>query len=189
MNMFNALRATFRITFVTAATALVFAGVQPALAQDILTLCTPDLPDCVQPNWGMTEPDSTDALTTGNGRLAAASGRIAVKPMPVALKAAATPSVKAVTAPTNYLPKETAALVAAIKRARFAKDGTIVTGQQQIAAAANAIASKAGKVYVLTLYVKTAAHVKPDTANALAKRVEAVNGALLIPGETGKPRS
>jgi hypothetical protein len=140
-------------------------------------ICEPNSADCVISNWGHTEPE----IVTSS---------ISIKPMPVAVTnaAAALPKINAVTSPVNFLPKETAALISAIKHARFAKDGSIVSGQEQIEAAADAIAKKAGKGYTLTLYVKQPAKLKPDVADAQAKRVVTIDGILAGKG-ADKPRS
>jgi hypothetical protein len=182
--------------------ALIMAGFALAMpidsrAQGVsIPFCTPDAPDCVIANWGQTEPELTgdsNAMAAARSPLASANARISIRPMPVAMTADAmkksTPAVKAVTSPVNFAPKETAALVAAIKRARFAKDGTIVSGDKQIAAAAEAVTKKAGKGYTLTLYVKSPPTLKPDAADALAKRVGVVNGILGNPVGSEKPRS
>jgi hypothetical protein len=190
------MRNTLRGIFVTLSLGLALSGPLDSHAQAIsIPLCTPDSPDCVIANWGQTEPDGLDAnaITKGGASLASANGHISIRPMPVAMTADAmkksAPAVKAVTSPENFAAKETSALIAAIKRARFAKDGTIVSGDKQIATAAEAVTKKAGKGYTLTLYVKSPPTLKPDAADSLAKRVGTVNGILGNPAGSEKPRS
>jgi hypothetical protein len=186
----------YRLTTLLATVLVVFGltgAVDSRADPTSVPLCTADSPDCVIGNWGQTEPDGLDAnaVTKGAASLTSAQGRISIRPMPVAATAdpmkKAAPSVKAVTSPVNFAPKETAALIAAIKRARFTKDGAFVSGDKQIASAAEAAAKKAGKTYTLTLYVKAPPTLKPDAAQSLTERVKAVNGVLT--GTVDKPRS
>lgn len=162
---------------------LPFASI--AQGGDAQPLCPDGLPSCVVSNWGAIEPDGVD--TQGVGAIAphnvdARRDRIAmaIKPVPVAdgRPAADASSVKALVSPQALFPKETAALVSAIDRARFHRDGTVASGGDRIAAAAAAVARQAGNRYVLTLYIKVPQRLGPDATGALNKKVASVNDLL-----------
>jgi hypothetical protein len=162
-----------------------FAG--PSRADDSQPLCAPSLPGCVISNWGQVEPDSIDSAAVGtNARIASIpTGRIAMQVQPTAAStrarasaAGSGPTVKTVVSPTNLFPRETQALVAAIQRARFHRDGSIAKGGDAIAAAAAELARKADAKYTLTLYVKTPKGIRPDESSVLFKKVDAVNAAI-----------
>lgn len=160
-------------------------------------------PDCVVPNWGQIEPGATDgaSLSTANPSLAATPGspkpRMAVQMMPTAApEAAMAPSaaapIKSVVSPQNLFPKETAALITALKRARFNADGTIKSGEAAIRRAAAAAAQRAGNKYTLRLYIKVPQSLKPEQGAQLGKKVDALNavlGGAYDGGQTGTPKT
>lgn len=159
----------------------------------------PSAPDCVLSNWGQTGPDDGDgALASRRGDpMASGAGRqrMAVEVLPVATGPNGTsggPASKAplrtVISPINLFPKETAALISAIKRARFNPDGSIATGKERIATAAAAAGRKAGTRYTLTIYIKVPQQLKPEESG-LGKRVEAINEVLLPAGGTAPGKS
>ena len=90
-------------------------------------------------------------------------------------------SLKAVVSPQGLFPKETAALLAALKRARFNEDGSIKSGEAAVRRAAAAAAQRAGNKYTLTLYIKVPQKLAPDRSVALGKKVDAVNAVLSSP--------
>ena len=141
-------------------------------------------PDCVDPNWGLIEPGAMDASIPATGpSLAAATTaskpRMAVQMMPAAATTqGAVAPLKSVVSPQNLFPKETAALLSALKRARFNSDGTIKTGEPAIRRAVAAAAQRAGNKYTLTLYIKVPQTLKPDMGTLLGKKVDALNAVL-----------
>ena len=160
-------------------------------------------PDCVVPNWGQVEPGATDDASTGNGSSNLARASVAPKPqmpvqmMPTAATAdAMAPSrvaaVKSVVSPQNLFPKETAALLAALKRARFNPDGSIKTGEAAIKRAAAAAAQRAGNKFTLRLYIKVPQTLAPEVGAQLDKKVDALNAVLSTPydgGQSGTPKT
>ena len=115
--------------------------------------------------------------------------------LPVAIAAGPAPgssaAVKTVVSPLGLFPKETAALTAAIKRARFNADGSIASGESAISEAASAAARKANGKYVLTLYIKVSQGIKPDDGAALDTKVRSINALLMrtLGSTAGAPRS
>ncbi|MEO8935677.1 MAG: hypothetical protein ABI277_16500 [Burkholderiaceae bacterium] len=154
-----------------------------ACADDSVPLCPdPSSPDCVVSNWGLIEPGIMAAAMAP-----VATPPVAVKLMPVATSTSkANPPLKALVSPTGLFVNETKALTSAIRKARFNADGTIASGEAQIAAAAADIARKAGKKYALTLYIKVPQKIASDKSESLDKRVGAVNSVLSRSSDQGK---
>lgn len=139
-------------------------------------------PDCVVPNWGMVEPGVSDDASLARGTPASPQPRMAVRMMPAAAPAAMAPNaaspIKSVVSPQKLFPKETEALVAALKRARFGADGSIKSGEPAIQRAAAAVAKRAANKYALTLYIKVPQGLNPEQGTLLGKKVDALNGVL-----------
>jgi hypothetical protein len=165
------------------------------------TLCPdPKIPVCVVSNWGQIDPagvDSAMAPTTSSAAQTAQGPHSTVRMMtivtpPAATKPAATKPLQTLVSPNGLFPKETAALTAAIKNARFNADGVIVRGEKELAAAAAEAARRAGNKYVLTFYIKVSQQLKPDLAATLDKKVAAVNRLLSdaqAAAQAGEPKS
>ena len=142
-------------------------------------------PDCVSPNWGHINPDETDAVLAPRSTSPIASDATAARPqmamqlLPVAAHGPqlAAP-VKTVVSPINLFPRETLALKTAIRRARFAPDGSVVSGEAAITAAAAAAARRAGDQYTLTLYIKVPEKLRDDESGLLDKKVRSINELL-----------
>lgn len=160
----------------------------PAFATEGLPLCAPPLaPECVDPKWGLINPDTLEAdagaTSTMGIRAAAVDAPIAVRLMPVEMQRGtagppATARLKAVVDATQRFARETAALTAAIRRARFDKQGNLVQGEAQIAAAAEA-ARKVPPEFALTLYVKAPARLDDAHREVIANKLAAINGILV----------
>ena len=170
---------------------------------DAVPLC-PDgsPPDCVVPNWGMVEPGVSDNANFVHGTPSLATmpaspqPQMTVRMMPAASPTAMAPNagspIKSVVSPQGLFPKETAALVAALKRARFNADGSIKSGEPAIQRAAAAAAKLAVNKYALTLYIKVPQGLKPEQGALLGKKVDALNAVLSSPyggGQTGTPKT
>lgn len=163
------------------------ATISPAFATEGLPLCAPPLtPDCVDPKWGQIDPDTLvaggDPSTMGI-RATTVDAPIAVRLMPVEMQRdaagpPATARLKAVVDATQRFARETAALTAAIRRARFDKQGNLVQGEAQIAAAAEA-ARKVPPEFALTLYVKAPARLDDAHREVIANKLAAINGILV----------
>lgn len=183
---------------------LVLSSVSFAGTGDPVPLCPAGSPpDCVIPNWGQVQPDGVDSSIspTGGPSLAAVQDphrlRMAVQMMPTAAPAEAmapntAAPIKSVVSPQNLFPKETAALITALKRARFNADGTIKSGEAAIRRAAAAAARRAGNKYNLRLYIKVPQGLKPEQGAQLDKKVDALNvvlGGAYGGGQTGTPKT
>lgn len=162
---------------------LSMSSITCAYADDSVPFCPdPSSPDCVVSNWGLIEPGIVDTA-----RAPVAGPSVAVKLMPVATSTSkANPPVKALVSPTGLFVTETNALMSAIRKARFNADGTIARGEAQIAAAAAAVARKAGRKYALTLYIKVPQKFASDKSESLNKRVGAVNSVLSRSSDQGR---
>ena len=155
-------------------------------------LCAaPQPPNCVQSNWGQVGPDGTDenaaAPSGSNGpqlsRAMPAPSRMSVELQPVAAPAASSrrPALKAVIDANALFVRETALLTSAILRARFDRDGAVVSGAERIAAAAAIAAEKAGNKYKLTLYIKAPLKQSDDGRRMLTGRIQSLNAILADP--------
>ncbi len=153
-------------------------------AQETVPLCAAPLdPDCVDPRWGQVDPDTLDSASGG-----AATAHAATVAAPASIRMLATSadatgsahthsSIKAVVDASKKFGQQTSALVTAIKRVRFDREGNVVKGADELAAAA-AAARDAAKGYELTLYIKTPGKLKPNSSADLTKKVRALNGTL-----------
>ena len=176
-----------------------------AYAKDSVPLCAPpQVPNCVQPNWGQVGPDGTDEIAAmpsgGDGprltRAMPAPTRLSVEMQPVAASSGSPhgqPTLKAVIDANAMFVRETAALTSAILRARFDRNGRVVEGGARIAAAAIEAAEKAGDRYKLTLYIKPPLKHDDASRRMLGGRIQTLNAILGDPARYrdggGKPAS
>lgn len=173
-----------------------------AHAQESVPLCAPPLnSDCVAPNWGQILPDGTDdsasnAMQPLIARSLSTEARMTVQLLSVAAAASTNASkagvpIKAVVGGAELFKRETDALTAAIKKARFDRAGRFVAGEARVAQAA-ARARKAAAGYALTLYVKAPSKFNSDQRSMLTGRIVSINRVLAATGsksEPGKPQS
>jgi hypothetical protein len=150
-----------------------------------MPLCAPPLDaDCIYPQWGEFDPsglssDSLSSKSVGNGAMAQDKG------MAIHMTTAAytPPSRKSAVAPKvivddgKKFEPQTKALVAAIERASFDKEGKFVKGGEAISAAATKV-QQVSAGYQLNLYLKARSTLKPDAAAAIGRKVTAINEVL-----------
>lgn len=183
------------LAMATAAAALVHS---PAVAQEMV-LCSPPLTaDCVDPRWGQIDPSSlvgggsaSDASSPMALRSAGQDSPIAVRMQPTEMRreAVGPPAnarIKAELDVTARFAKETAALTAAVKRARFDGRGNLVRGEEQIAAAAQ-IARQVPQEYALTLYVKAPTRLDAKQRELLENKLASINRILVRRAGRGDP--
>jgi hypothetical protein len=160
-------------------------------------LCTPPLyKQCVLPQWGELDPsglDSNNANATGAGTTAAADTRTKMTSMGrVRMMTAAygapkhgkSVAPKVIVDDGKKFEPETTALIKAITRASFDKNGEVGEGKEAIVAAAEKL-QRVSAGYQLNLYLKATRKLRPDDVVALGKKVGSVND-LLGAGSEGK---
>ena len=157
------------------AALLLMAAMSCANAQQVTSLCgAPSGADCVEPHWGMIQPDAS--LLAGKGSSSSAS-----MPITVRLASADTPpDAKAVVDRTKTYQSHSKALASAIAKARFDVSGRIVSGDTAIVQAADR-ARRAVKGFSLTLHVKGADRLAPEQAASLSQKIDAINALLASP--------
>lgn len=152
-------------------------GAGTTRAQQTTPLCTPPLPpDCVFPQWGATQPDDTVGVT-GGAMIAAAGSRhvrlvrVKTEPMP------RNPPPKMLVDDGKRYASETGGLIAAIRRARFDKEGTLVSGGDAIRERTRVLRA-ASPNHHLNLYVRGAAKQSDRDRRLLGRKVAQLNDLL-----------
>ena len=144
-------------------------------------LCTHPLPpECINPVWGVIDPDGLTASSENSGSASTIASGGTVRLMPVAMEAQSSRGPKRAIGPLLFVddglrfPRETRALIASIQRATFDRKGNLVAGGERIAEAVEAVRRVASD-HVLSLYVRRPRVIGDTDAAVLARKLDAIN--------------